>query len=89
MRLRVLTGIEEAQAEIAHQPFVAGAGREIDAARLHVDGNASGRMNDVGVDERAVRMRRVADRFQIMLEPVDRRDEGERDEALYLCGSRV
>jgi hypothetical protein len=64
--------IEEAQPEIAHQPFVRSAGGEIDAAGLHVHRHAAGGMDHVGIDQRAMGMGEVTHRFQVMLETIDR-----------------
>ena len=73
-------GIEKAQAKIAHQPFIGGAGGEIDAAVVQVDRHRAGGMDDVGIDQRPDRMGESADRLQVMLEPVIGRYEREADQ---------
>ena len=51
---------------------------------LHVDRHGARRLDDVGVHERAVRVREVAYGFQIVLEPVVHRDERDLDELRLL-----
>jgi len=63
-------GVQETQAGIAHQPFIGCGRREIDAAAVQIDRNGAGRMDDIGIDQRAHLVSHVAYGLQIMAETV-------------------
>lgn len=50
---QILHHVKKAEAHIAHEPFVAGMGQEIDAGFAHVQPNRADRLHDVGVNQRA------------------------------------
>jgi hypothetical protein len=68
--LDLLADIEEAQAEIAHQPLVGRAGGEIDAAGAQIDRHDAGRVDDVGIDIGAMGVGKVADRLRSCSKPL-------------------
>ena len=72
--------VEEAKPEVAHEPLVGCGGGEIDAGRLHVEGDGADPLDDVGVHVRPVRVSEVAHRLEVVLEAVVHRDEVELDE---------
>ena len=78
--LQVFADIQKPEPHIAHEPFVGAAGRAINTGPAHIDGNAAGGLNDVGVHISAVSMGQIADCFEIVLEAVDIRDEGDSDQ---------
>ena len=81
---RALARVEEAESEVAHQPLEARARGEVEAGRAHVDRNGARALNDVGVDERAVRVREIAHGLEVVLEAVVHRDERDLDELRLL-----
>src|SRR6185503_2706073 len=60
---QVLLRVQEAEAEVRHQPLEARARGEVHAGGLHVDRRRAGGLDDVGVYVRAVRVRQVAHRL--------------------------
>jgi hypothetical protein len=74
-REAVLAGVQEAHAEVAHQPFVGRAGAEIDAGVPDIDRHRTGGLDDVGVDQRTARVGDLAQGLQVVLEAVDGRDQ--------------
>ena len=81
---RLFARIQEAEAEIAHQPLEARACGEIQSGGLHVDRHGARGLHDVRVDEGAIRVREVAHGFQIVLEAVVHRDERDLDQLRLL-----
>jgi hypothetical protein len=67
--------VEERRAEIAHEPLVCAARGKVDAARFDVDGDRSGGLDDVRVDQRIVCVCQRAQLTKVMLETGHARDE--------------
>src|SRR5882762_4439206 len=80
--------IQEAQAEIPHQPLVGRRGGEIETTRPQVEGYCAGSVDDVGINEGAVRVRDVGNAFQIVLIAVGGRYETDCDELRFVVDRR-
>ena len=76
--LQIFADVQEPEATLAHQPLVGAGRREVDAQRFDVDGDGADRLDDIGEDERAARMRQRADRLAVVHVAVDVGDQRER-----------
>ena len=89
LRDEIAAGVHEAQPHIAHQPFIAGGGEEIDAAGAHVHGYGADGVDRVHIDMSAIRVREIGHGFQIVLETIDRGDRRNCDQAGLVVHRRL
>ena len=78
--LKLFPHVEQPDAAHPHQPLVGRSRAEVDPHGPHVHGNTAGRLDDVGIYVGAVGVRDLADGLGVVEEPVDVRNEGQRDE---------